>query len=289
MIFDWILGATLFVKQSVDSAHKELVQKPELERQEKIQQAKEALDPKYKKRYDAYIRDYKEGIHHLSNLYYVLGPRDKVQMYHESHFYYGCTSTHDVKEYLKEKYRQEQIRVANGEQIGSINKPGEPLYVLEHMIDIMSEEEKQRIIEETDYNPPEFCQRDFFISDAERQAVEEREKREGYTLPIYRHYLAIGSPYAMYHQQHPVKSMEYLQRETDPEYQSQVARILLWFEPRVHEDYAQSPQYEKGRLAAVSLTYKYFKLRGEDMSKEQLRLLFKYADIRDSYAEACLR
>lgn len=295
MIFDWILatglGAALFGKTISEQTNKELIMKPRLEAEKKIAdakaQAQAALKEEYRTIYHHYKSEGKTGP--LYRLGY--GGDDRTGI-----FFVRAIDQQSASEAFKVRYKKRFSKFTDGtyanDSIYAVLYPphASKIYILESMSDIMTREEKQKILTDTNYNPPPFTERDFLINGDANKIVDITEvipKSMGYGLSRWEERpLAIGSPYAMYHQRHCVKSKFYLEHESDPKYK----RAAEWFKnsdltmmPQCVQGYPDGRDSESARLHAVAATFEYFTLRGEPMPLWQLEYLIKYAGISEQF------
>lgn len=291
MIFDWILatglGAALFGKTISEQTNKELIRQPRIDAEKKIADAKARLKDEYIKMYNHF-----HIMHQSGPIYYLSTPQKAGT---SKAFYVDCASKQEVLSKMKNRAETQLYKLAiagydeDSQDIFPFSING--TYILETMSLIMSDEEKEKILKKTKYNPPSFTERDFLTFGDPNKTINITEiipESMGYGLSRWEERpLVIGSPYAMYHQHHCIKSSFYLEHEDDPQYQDQIKSIRMWnvkyydiqyirqnFPPPNRED-------EISKLHAVAATYEYFRLRNEKMSRKDLMTLLQYAGISE--------
>lgn len=290
MIFDWILatglGAALFGKTISEQTNKELIMKPRLEAEKKIADAKAQAQAGLKEAY--------RTMYHHYEVYQSQGPLYNVGIYSSEPGIFFVKSIEQGKalEALKTIQKKRFLKFTDGTHarnpVYNVLYPphASKIYILELMTEMMTEEEKHQIIINSNYNPPQFTERDF-LTFGDTTKIVNLTERSGYGYRCWNEMpLVVGSPYAMYHQNHCIKSRFYLEHESDPRYE----RAAKWFNS---SDFTAIKCCSKGtpgqkgsdsaKLHAVAATFEYFTLRGEPMPLWQLEYLIKYAGISEQF------
>jgi len=290
MIFDWILatglGAALFGKTISEQANKKIIMQSQIDKEKKIADAKASLK-------DEYIKTFHHYWSHPELAPVYLG-----------RYFVRATTKEEICEILNKELKDFILSYAKGNHkncvVDSVLYPENTsaIYILESMPLIMTKEEQERILQETNYNPPalrrrDFLTPDFFSEEYPDDIIIDMNEYCYYGAQPWKYMkFTTGSPYAMYHQKHCIKTKIYLQHENDPKFRRAANGLgrmpLTPEEMRTPKDIKRSYPYnrnnqEERKFYAVALTDEYYRLKGETISIADLKLLLRYANISEEY------